>query len=324
MYAPKYIMSRILVTGGAGFIGSHLVDELINRGNEVVVYDNFSSGKKEFLDASLSTGKVKLIEGDLLDLEFLTEAMKGIEIVYHLAANPDIRLGTTVTDTDLKQGTIATYNVLESMRINGCENIAFSSSSVVYGEAKLMPTPEDYGPLFPISLYGASKLGSEGLISAWVGTFGIKAWIFRFANIIGSRGTHGVIFDFIHKLKKDPTRLEVLGNGLQEKSYMEVIDCSRAMIHVVENFNEDLNYVNLGSSDTCSVSRIAEIVINASGFLDANIEFTGGDRGWAGDVPKAMLDVTKLDQSGFNCKFQSDDAVRFTANSLIEEIGLGD
>ena len=241
-------MSRILVTGGAGFIGSHLVDELINRGNEVVVYDNFSSGKKEFLDASLSTGKVKLIEGDLLDLEFLTEAMKGIELVYHLAANPDIRLGTTVTDTDLKQGTIATYNVLESMRINGCKNIAFSSSSVVYGEAKLMPTPEDYGPLFPISLYGASKLGSEGLISAWVGTFGIKAWIFRFANIIGSRGTHGVIFDFIHKLKKDPTRLEVLGNGLQEKSYMEVIDCSRAMIHVVENFNEDLNYVNLGSS----------------------------------------------------------------------------
>ena len=324
MYAPKYIMSRILVTGGAGFIGSHLVDELINRGNEVVVYDNFSSGKKEFLDASLSTGKVKLIEGDLLDLELLTEAMKGIEIVYHLAANPDIRLGTTVTDTDLKQGTIATYNVLESMRINGCKNIAFSSSSVVYGEAKLMPTPEDYGPLFPISLYGASKLGSEGLISAWVGTFGIKAWIFRFANIIGSRGTHGVIFDFIHKLKKDPTRLEVLGNGLQEKSYMEVIDCSRAMIHVVEKFNEDLNYVNLGSKDTCSVSRIAEIVIKTSGFLDANIEFTGGDRGWAGDVPKAMLDVMKLNQSGFNCKFQSDDAVRFTANSLIEEIGLGD
>ncbi|MBJ99450.1 MAG: UDP-glucose 4-epimerase [Euryarchaeota archaeon] len=316
-------MSRILVTGGAGFIGSHLVDELIKGGNEVVVYDNFSSGRKEFLENSLSTGNVELVTGDLLNLEMLTKAMEGIDLVYHLAANPDIRLGTSVTDTDLKQGTIATYNVLESMRKNGCKNIAFSSSSVVYGEAKLMPTPEDYGPLFPISLYGASKLGSEGLISAWVGTFGIKAWIFRFANIIGTRGTHGVIFDFIHKLKKDSSRLEVLGNGLQEKSYMEVIDCSRAMIHVVNNFDEQLNYVNLGSSNTCSVSRIAQLVIEESGFSEVSIEFTGGDRGWAGDVPKAMLDVKKLNDSGFKCEFQSDEAVRFTAKSLIKEIGLG-
>ena len=316
-------MSRILVTGGAGFIGSHLVDELIKAGNEVVVYDNFSSGRKEFLENSLSTGNVELVTGDLLNLEMLTKAMEGIDLVYHLAANPDIRLGTSVTDTDLKQGTIATYNVLESMRKNGCKNIAFSSSSVVYGEAKLMPTPEDYGPLFPISLYGASKLGSEGLISAWVGTFGIKAWIFRFANIIGTRGTHGVIFDFIHKLKKDSSRLEVLGNGLQEKSYMEVIDCSRAMIHVVNNFDEQLNYVNLGSSNTCSVSRIAQLVIEESGFSEVSIEFTGGDRGWAGDVPKAMLEVKKLNDSGFKCEFQSDEAVRFTAKSLIKEIGLG-
>jgi len=315
-------MSRVLVTGGAGFIGSHLVDELIKAGNQVVVYDNLSSGKLEFLESAISTGNLEFVNGDLLNLESLNDAMKNIDIVYHLAANPDIRLGTSVTDTDLKQGTVATYNVLESMRLNDCKNIAFSSSSVVYGEAKIMPTPEDYGPLFPISLYGASKLGSEGLISAWVGTFGIKAWIFRFANIIGTRGTHGVIFDFIHKLKKDSSRLEVLGNGLQEKSYMEVIDCSRAMIHVVNNFNNDLNYVNLGSSDTCSVSRIAEIVIQSTGFSNVNIEFTGGDRGWAGDVPKAMLDVNKLIESGFNCSFQSDDAVMHTAKSLIEEIGL--
>ncbi len=315
-------MSRVLVTGGAGFIGSHLVDELIKAGNQVVVYDNLSSGKLDFLESAISTGNLEFINGDLLKIESLNDAMKNIDIVYHLAANPDIRLGTSVTDTDLKQGTVATYNVLESMRLNGVKNIAFSSSSVVYGEAKKMPTPEDYGPLFPISLYGASKLGSEGLISAWVGTFGIKAWIFRFANIIGTRGTHGVIFDFIHKLKKDPSRLEVLGNGLQEKSYMEVIDCSRAMIHVVDNFNNDLNYVNLGSSDTCSVSRIAEIVIESTGLSNVNIEFTGGDRGWAGDVPKAMLDVNKLTESGFSCTFQSDDAVMHTAKSLIEEIGL--
>lgn len=315
-------MSRVLVTGGAGFIGSHLVDQLIEMGNEVIVYDNLSSGRLEFLKSSLSTGNLNFIEGDLLNLESLNSAMKNIDIVYHLAANPDIRLGTRVTDTDLRQGTIATYNVLESMRLNGCDKIAFASSSVVYGEAKLMPTPENYGPLFPISLYGASKLGSEGLISAWVGTFGIKAWIFRFANIIGSRGTHGVIFDFIHKLKKDPSTLEVLGNGLQEKSYMEVIDCSKAMIHVVEKFNDNLNYVNLGSLDTCSVSRIADIVIEASGFKDVKINFTGGDRGWAGDVPKAMLDPSKLNQSGFKCNFQSEDAVRLTAELLIDEIKL--
>ena len=315
-------MSRILVTGGAGFIGSHLVDQLINCGHEVIIFDNLSSGKIEFLQKALSSGNATFIEGDLLNLENLNSAMKKIDLVYHLAANPDIRLGTRVTDTDLRQGTVATYNVLESMRLNGCNKIAFASSSVVYGEAKIMPTPEDYGPLFPISLYGASKLGSEGLISAWVGTFGIKAWIFRFANIIGSRGTHGVIFDFIHKLKKDPKTLEVLGNGLQEKSYMEVVDCSKAMIHVVDNFNDDLNYVNLGSLDTCSVTRIAEIVIESSGFKNVIIEFTGGDRGWAGDVPKAMLDPSKLNKSGFICNYQSEEAVRLTANLLIDEIKL--
>ena len=261
MYAPKYIMSRILVTGGAGFIGSHLVDELINRGNEVVVYDNFSSGKKEFLDASLSTGKVKLIEGDLLDLELLTEAMKGIELVYHLAANPDIRLGTEVTDTDLRQGTLATYNVLEAMRNSDVRRISFSSSSAIYGEASVMPTPETYGPVKPISLYGASKLASEALITAWCGTFGAKSWIHRFANIVGPRGTHGVIYDFIHKLKKDPSRLEVLGNGLQEKSYMSAEDCVRAMVHLVDETDDAINLYNLGTGDTCSVRRIAEIVV---------------------------------------------------------------
>ncbi len=315
-------MSRILVTGGAGFIGSHLVDQLVENNNEVIVFDNLSSGNLEFIESAMSTGKVEFVSGDLLDLEVLSKAMENIDMVYHLAANPDIRLGTSVTDTDLKQGTVATYNVLESMRLNGCKKIAFASSSVVYGEAKVMPTPEDYGPLFPISLYGASKLGSEGLISAWVGTFGIKAWIFRFANIIGGRGTHGVIFDFIHKLKKNSSKLEVLGNGLQEKSYMEVIDCSKAMVHVVENFDNDLNYINLGSSDTCSVKRIAEIVVESSDFENVSIEFTGGDRGWAGDVPKAMLKVEKLISSGFECEYQSEEAVKYTAKSLIEEIGL--
>jgi UDP-glucose 4-epimerase len=185
-----------------------------------------------------------------------------------------------------------------------------------------MPTPESYGPLFPISLYGASKLGSEALITSWVGTFGLKAWLFRFANIVGARGTHGVIFDFIHKLKADSTRLEVLGNGLQEKSYMEVLDCARAMVHLTETTDAAVNCFNLGTDDTCSVRRIAEIVVEETGFENVSIEYTGGDRGWAGDVPKTMLDPSTLFATGFEPNFNSEDAIRHTTTTLIQEIGL--
>jgi len=313
-------MMNVLVTGGAGFIGSHLVDRLVARGDSVTVYDNMSSGRQEFV--AHHGDSIRFIEEDLLDLDAVKAAMEGIDLVFHLAANPDIRLGTQITDTDLKQGTVATYNVLEAMRCAGVKDIAFSSSSVVYGEASQMPTPESYGPLFPISLYGASKLGSEALITSWVGTFGLKAWLFRFANIVGARGTHGVIFDFIHKLKSDPNRLEVLGNGRQEKSYMEVIDCAHAMVHLTETTNEQVNCFNLGTHDTCSVRRIAEIVIEETGFQNVSIEYTGGDRGWAGDVPKTMLDPGALFETGFKPNFNSEEAIRHTASTLIQEIGL--
>ena len=206
---------RALVTGGAGFIGSHLIDALIASGYKVRVIDNLSSGKLEFIKTHMESGNLEFQKGDLTSLSDVEIATKDIDCVFHLAANPDIRLGTRVTDTDLKQGTIATYNLLESMRINDVKKIVFASSSVVYGEDAPLPTPESYGPCLPISLYGASKLACEGLITSWAGTFGFQAWIFRFANIIGERGTHGVIFDFIHKLKNDNSRLEVLGNGLQ-------------------------------------------------------------------------------------------------------------
>ena len=248
--------------------------------------------------------------------------MKGIETVHHLAANPDIRLGTEVTDTDLKQGTVANYNVLEAMRQNNVKRISFSSSSAIYGEANVMPTPETYGPILPISLYGASKLASEALISSWCGTFGGEAWIHRFANIVGPRGTHGVIFDFIHKLKNNPNRLEVLGNGLQEKSYMSAEDCVRAMIHLIDNSSENVNLYNLGTGDTCSVRRIAEIVVEESGLDNVSIEYTGGDRGWAGDVPKTSLNVERLFATNFNPTMQSEDAIRYTVKELIKEIGL--
>ena len=313
-------MMRVLVTGGAGFIGSHLVDRLVERGDDVVVFDNLSSGHPEFL--AHHGEKVSLVRGDLLNLEEVKGAMDGIDMVFHLAANPDIRLGTRITDTDLKQGTVATYNVLEAMRLADVKKIAFASSSVVYGEADEMPTPENYGPLLPISLYGASKLGSEALITSWVGTFGLQAWLFRFAHIVGARGTHGVIFDFIHKLKADNSRLEVLGNGRQEKSYLEVLDCARAMVHLTEVCDAPVNVHNLGTHDTCSVRRIAEIVVESTGFSDVSIEYTGGDRGWAGDVPKTMLDPAKLFATGFTPNYDSEAAIRHTALTLIEEIGL--
>ena len=313
---------RALVTGGAGFIGSHLIDELVDAGYEVKIIDNLSSGDLNLISHQTEAGNVEFIKGDLTVLDDVMQATKNIDCVFHMAANPDIRLGTQITDTDLKQGTIATYNILESMRVNGVKKIVFASSSVVYGEDAPMPTPESHGPCLPISLYGASKLGSEGLITSWVGTFDFQAWIFRFANIIGERGTHGVIFDFIHKLKRDNSRLEVLGNGLQEKSYMEVKDCVKAMMHIYNSKNSPINLYNLGSHDTCSVRRIAEIVVEETGFDNATIEYTGGDRGWAGDIPRAMLSIEKMLSTGYDVNYNSEAAVRHTTRCLIEEIGM--
>ena len=310
-----------LVTGGAGFIGSHLVDALVASGKTVRVLDNFSSGRMEFLSHH-DESVIEVVKADLLDPEAVRKAMAGVDVVHHMAANPDIRLGTTVTDTDLKQGTIATYNVLEAMRLEDVGKISFSSSSAVYGEADVMPTPETYGPIKPISLYGASKLASEALITAWCGTFGAKSWVHRFANIVGPRGTHGVIYDFIHKLKADPDRLEVLGNGMQEKSYMSAHDCVRSMLHIISMGEEGAVMYNLGTGDTCSVSKIAQIVIEESGLEGVEISYTGGKRGWAGDVPKTYLDVTRLLDSGFEPTAMSEDAIRDTARDLIMEIGL--
>ena len=309
-----------LVTGGAGFIGSHLVDSLVNKGKKVRVIDNFSSGKMDFL--SHHNDNVEIIRCDLLNFENVNIAMEGIETVHHLAANPDIRLGTEVTDTDLKQGTLATYHILEAMRKNNVHNISFASSSAIYGEAEEMPTSEKYGPLLPISLYGASKVASETLITAWVGTFGGKAWIHRFANIVGPRGTHGVIFDFIHKLKKTPHRLEVLGDGFQEKSYMSVHDCVSTMLHLIDNEKNDVNLFNLGTGDTCSVRKIAEIVVEESGIDNVKIVYTGGKRGWAGDVPKTFLNVDKLLETGFKPTRMSEETIRDCVIELIGEIGL--
>jgi UDP-glucose 4-epimerase len=311
---------KCLVTGGAGFIGSHLVDRLLEKGNDVRVFDNLSSGRKDFLASAMKKKGFEFVEADLLDIEKVTASMKGIDMVFHIAANPDIRYGTTQTDVDLNQGTIATYNVLEAMRRCGVKKIAFSSSSTIYGEATKIPVPEDYGPVMPISLYGASKLAAEGLITSFCGTFEMQAWIFRFANIIGSRGTHGVIIDFINKLEKNPKELEVLGDGTQSKSYLLVEECVDGIMFALENSKEKVNIFNLGCEDWVTVARIAEIVVGELGLKGVELKYTGGKRGWMGDVPKIMLAPAKLGKLGWKAKHSSDEAVVLATRAVINEM----
>ena len=312
--------TRCFVTGGAGFIGSHLTDELLRRGHQVTVYDNLSLGRREHLAGALKMG-ARLVEADLLDLERLTTEMAGHQQVWHLAANSDIRQGTRSTRLDLEQGTVATYNVLEAMRRSGARGIAFASSSVVYGEPATLPTPEDYGPLCPISLYGAAKLAAEGLITAFAHCHGpMKAHIFRFANIIGRRSTHGILYDLARKLGDSPDELEVLGDGRQVKSYLSVRDCVEAMLFVVESACEPVNIYNLGSGDNVSVSRIAELVVKHWTGGKARIRYTGGDRGWAGDVPVMRLDPSRLARLGWIASQTSAEAME---QIIVELKGLG-
>lgn len=302
---------RYFVTGGAGFIGSNIVERLLaNPDNSVTVFDNLSTGRREFLADHENNERFKFVEGDLIDLDKVTEAIAGHDFVFHIAANADIRLGTGKTDTDLKNGIRATYNVLEAMRISGVNKIAFSSSSTVYGEAIVMPTPENYGPLIPISLYGGAKLGAEALITAFAHSFDMQAWIFRFANIIGRRGTHGVIIDFVNKLKKNPNELEILGDGKQQKSYLLVDECIDSMIYAIEKSNDKVNIFNLGCTDHLSVTRIGELIVEAMGLTNVQFRFTGGSRGWTGDIPKMLLDTNKIQALGWKSKLNSEGAIR--------------
>jgi UDP-glucose 4-epimerase len=310
---------RHFVTGGAGFIGSHLVDRLLrDRGNSVTVFDNLSSGKEDFIRHHFGDGRFRFVRGDLLDPPAVKAAVEGHDLVHHLAANPDIRLGTAVPETDLRQGTLATFNLLEAMRASGVRKLAFSSSSVVYGEAERIPTPEDYGPLVPISLYAAAKLGAEGLITAYCHSFDMQSWIFRFANVIGPRSTHGVIFDFINKLRKNPGELEILGNGMQKKAYLTVGDCVDAMLFTIGHASETVNIYNLGCEDQVVVTRIAEIIREEMGLPGAAFRFTGGERGWKGDVRAMLLSVERLRALGWRPTTTSEQAVR-----LAVRAGLG-
>ena len=307
--------ARYFVTGGAGFIGSHLVERLSNMG-EVTVYDNLSSGKREFIARYLGQGKVRLVEGDLLDLDRLKQAMAGHDAAFHLAANPEAREGITKTDLDLRIGTIATYNVLEAMRVGGVGKLVFSSSGTVYGETPVRPIDEDYGPMRPISLYGASKLACEGLVSAYSHIFGLQAWIFRFANVVGAPATHGVIYDFVNKLRLDPRELEILGDGTQEKPYLLVDDCVDGILFAFERAKKPLNVFNLGASSSTSVRRIAEMLVEEMGLSGVRFRYTGGERGWPGDVAQVRYDVGRVNALGWHAHYSSDEAVRLAIKHI--------
>jgi len=312
---------KCFVSGGAGFIGSHVVDRLLADGHSVIAYDNLSLGREEFIKHHYSDARFRFIQADVLDTSCLQEAMKDAELVIHLAANSNIIQSAQHTRIDLEQGTIATYNVLESMRLNGVGKIIFTSSNVVYGEAKALPISEDYGPLFPISLYGASKLASEALISAYCHNFNFQSWIYRFANVTGPRVTHGVVLDFYRKLKANPRELEVLGDGRQAKPYIDVHDIADGMLYGFANSDQWVNYFNLGTEGLTSVAVIARAVIETLGLRDVTVKYTGGVRGWPGDVARVSLDMGKLKSLGWKPKYESsDEACMAGISSIIADL----
>ena len=302
----------ILVTGGAGFIGSHLVDRLIERGHEVRIIDNLSSGNRDFVNR-----EAEFLVGDLRRFEDALNAVKGVDEVWHIAANPDVRLSAQKPDEIYENNVLATYNLLEAVRRENVERIIFTSTSTVYGEAEVIPTPEDY-PTMPISVYGASKVAGEAMIASYCHTYDMQSWIFRFANVIGRRSRHGVIYDFMMKLSKNPYELEILGNGEQNKSYIYIDDCISAMFHAVEKSDDVVNVFNIGSEDQVKVRRIAEIVSEEMG-LTPTFRFTGGERGWKGDVPVMLLSIEKLKSTGWRPEYSSEEAVRKTVRDLLDE-----
>lgn len=286
------------VTGGLGFIGSNLVDRLLRAGSRVVAYDNLSTGQTRFAEDAHRNERYTFVEGDTLDIDALTAAMRGCEFVFHLAANADVRFGTEHPGKDLQQNTIATFNVLEAMRANGVKRVAFSSTGSVYGEPEVFPTPE-IAP-FPLqtSLYGASKLAGEGLIQAYCEGFGFQGYIFRFVSILGERYSHGHVFDFYQRLRANPSELRVLGNGRQRKSYLYVQDCIDAILIAIEKAQGKVNIFNLGTDEYCEVNDSIGWITGHLG-LNPVRHYTGGERGWIGDSPFIFLDATKIRSLGW-------------------------
>jgi len=316
-------LQRILVTGGAGFIGSSLIPELLNRGNHVTVADHLSVGKKQNVEPFLSKDNFDFIELDLIDGNTLKDVVKKCKLVFHLAGNSIVKTGYSNSEIDFFNNIVATRNLLENMRTSdGCKKIIFTSTSAIYGEAQILPTPEDYGPLKPISMYGASKLACESLISGYAGTFGIEAVIFRLANVVGPSNKHGVIFDFFNKLaQSDGKYLEILGNGTQKKSYIYIDDCVNALAKIgLRPFDSGLEIFNVGTDDQIDTNSIAQIIIAEMG-LQTEIRYASQQndgRGWVGDIKNMLLSTEKLKKIGWKINYSSNQSVSLTTKKMIE------
>lgn len=308
-------LHRAFVTGGAGFIGSHIVDRLAQIAANVTIYDNFSTGQEQFISHHGPNPNVRVVRADVLDSERLKEEMANCDFVFHLQANADVRGGIQRTRVDLEQNTIATWNVLEAMRINGIKHIVFASSATVYGEPDVFPTPESYAPL-QTSLYGASKLACEAMIEAYSEYFGITCYIFRFVSWIGERYSHGVIFDFVKKLRNNAQMLEVLGDGKQRKSYLDVIDGVNGIFYAVEHAKELKNVFNLGHDKFMNVLDLADIIVEQLGLTGVLYVTTGGERGWLGDSPFVHLDTAKLKALGWRPQVSIEHGIRNTVRYL--------
>ena len=315
---------KAFVTGGAGFIGSHLLRRLLNseRTGRVVVYDNFTSGQRSYLQALTSDRRLSVLEADLKDAGGVREAMDGCDTVFHLAANPDIARAITEPDIDFWEGTYLTQNVLEAMRQTGATSIFYTSGSGVYGEDPTVDFPESYGPCVPISTYGASKLASESLIAAYCRMFGLVARIFRFANVVGPRQTHGVGYDFIRRLKSDSTSLRILGDGTQKKSYIHIDDVLEAIFLVASNAIKPYEVFNVATDDYVTVRQIADLAVAIAGLQQDEVryDFTGGDRGWKGDVPVVRFDCSKIKKLGWRNRRSSAQALNDAMEAMREEI----
>jgi UDP-glucose 4-epimerase len=327
MVGTKMKRIRALITGGAGFIGSHLVDHLMHKGWHVMVFDNLSSGYLQNIDQWLKHERFKFIEGDLKKPGDVQKAVENVELVYHLAANPEVRVGETHPSIHFEENIVATFNLLEAMRSsNEAKTLVFASTSTIYGEAAVIPTPEEYGPCVPISLYGASKLGCEALASSYAYTFGVRALILRLANVVGSRSRHGAVVDFIKKLRDNPRRLEILGDGTQTKSYFYIEDCIDAMLYLTDRFlrsGKRVDIFNVGAFDQIGVKRIAEIVTEQMKLPNVQFMFTGGvdgGRGWLGDVKIMNLSIKKLRKAGWEPKYNCEQTIQLAAKTLLKEI----
>ncbi len=318
MIIPKKF-KKIFITGGAGFIGSHIADILVESEKDVIVFDNLSAGKKEFLINCIGKSNFKLIQGDISHPTEIKKALDpDTDIVFHLAANPDIAKGFIDPSLDLNQTIIATFNLLQEMKNKNIKNLVYFSGSGVYGNVGNTFTDENFGPLKPVSMYGASKLAAEGLISAFSHLYNINSWIFRPANVVGDRATHGVILDFINKLKKNPNQLEILGDGQQSKSYIYVTDVITAVFFALRETHERVNILNIGTDTFTTVNEIGSMVINAMKLKNVKIVHTSGKGGWPGDIPVVRINTQKLRTIGWKEKYSSQKAIQRTIKNLLK------